>query len=127
MSSPLTSDFVKRIRTLKSILDEVYPKSFDDWVHGFELDVNPEKELLIWECMALTYSTFMEGRSLSLEAKTEAINVILQASLGRTDEYILNSKRKILPYGAVQNLLDLYQVSAEATFAVNQLRQNPNH
>jgi hypothetical protein len=63
MSSPLPSGFIERIRTLKSILDEVYPKSFDDWVHGFELDVNPEKELLIWECIALTYGTFVESRT----------------------------------------------------------------
>jgi len=76
--------------------------------------------------MALTFSTFMEGRILPLEAKIEAINVILQSSLGWTDEYILNSKRNILTCGAVQNLLDLYRVSAEATFTVNQLRQKSN-
>ena len=126
MSSPLTSDFVKRIRTLKSILEEVYPKSFDDWVHGFELDVNPEKELLIWECIALTYGTFVEGRTLSVEAKKEAINFILQCSLGRTAAYILNSKSKVLRDAEVLNLFTLYRASAEATLAVSQGRQKSN-
>lgn len=123
MSLPLASGFIERIKTLKSILDEVYPKSFDDWVHGFELDWNPEQELLIWECIALTYNAFVESRTLSAEAKEETIQVILQRSLGRNEEYILNSKRKFLRNAEVQNLLSLYQASAEATFAVNQGRQ----
>jgi len=125
LSSPLPSDFVKRIRTLKSILDEVVPKSFDDWVRGFELDVNPEKELLIWECIALTYGTFVESRTLSVEAKKEAINVMLQCSLGRTAEY-LNSKSKVLRDAEVLNLFTLYRASAEATLAVSQGRQKSN-
>jgi hypothetical protein len=121
--SNLPSGFMERIRTLKSILDEVYPKSFDDWVEGFELDGNPEKELLIWECMALTYSTFVEGRTLSVEAKKEAINVILQFSLGRTEEYILNSKRKVLHKVEVIGLVDCYRAAAETIFTINQGRQ----
>lgn len=125
MSSPLPSDFVKRIRTLKSILDEVCPKSLDVWVRGFELDVNPEKELLIWECIALTYSTFVEGQTLSVEAKKETIQVMLQCSLGRTAEY-LKSKRKVLRDAEVLNLFTLYRASAEATLAVSQGRQKSN-
>lgn len=123
MSSRLTNDFAKRIFTLKSILDEVYLHSFDDWVHAFELDGNPEKELLIWECIALTYGTFVEGLTLSIEAKKEAISVILQRSLGRTEEYILNSKHKGLRNSEVLRLLSLYRASAEATFEVNRWRQ----
>jgi hypothetical protein len=123
LSSPLASGFIERIRTLKSILDEVFPKSLDVWVRGFELDVNPEKELLIWECIALTYGTFVESRTLSVEAKKEAINVILQCSLGRTVEYVLNSKSKVLRDAEVLNLFTLYRASAEATLAVSQGRQ----
>lgn len=118
MPSSLTSDFVKRIHTLKTILDEVFPKSLDVWVHGFELDVNPEKELLIWECIALTYSTFVESRPLSMEAKKQVINILLQCSLGRTMEYILNSNSKVLGAAEVLNLFTLYRASAEATLAV---------
>lgn len=122
MLSQLPSGFVERIRILKSTLDEVYPKSFDDWVHGFELDGNPEQELLIWECMALTYSVFVENRTLSAEAKEETIQVILQCSLGRTEEY-LQSQRKVLRNAEIQNLFSLYRASAEATLAVNHGRQ----
>lgn len=86
MSSHLPHGFVERIRILKTIVDEVYPKSTDEWVNGFECDSNPEKELLIWECIALTFTTFIENRTLSAEAKKEAIGTLLQCSMGMAEK-----------------------------------------
>ena len=122
MSPPLTSGFVSRIRALKAILDEVYPKSFDDWVQGFELDGNPERELLIWECMALTYRNFAAGRMLSMKAKEEALQVTLQCSLGKPEEYILKSERKVLHKVEILGLVDCYRAAAETIFTINQVR-----
>lgn len=122
MSSHLPSGFAERIRSLKPILDEVYPRTFDEWVNSFEVDGNPEQELLIWECITLTYSTFVENRALSMGAKKEVMNILLQCSMGLTDEDI-QSKRKVLHEAAVQSLLTLYRASAEATCAVNNGRQ----
>ena len=124
MSPPLTSGLVARIRVLKSTLDEVYPKSFDDWVQGFELDWNPERELLLWECMALTYRNFTDGRALSKEAKEEALQVTLQCSLGRTEEYILKSERKVLHTVEIIALVDCYRAASEAIFAINKGRKS---
>jgi hypothetical protein len=123
VSPPLTTGFIARIRALKSALDEVYPKSFEDWVQGFELDGNPEKELLILECMALAYSTFTEGRPLSLEAKKEALQVTLQYSLGRTEEYLLKNERKVLENVEILALMDCYRAAAETIFAIHQRRE----
>lgn len=123
MSSPLTTGFVARVRALKANLDEIYPKTFDDWVSGFELDGNPERELLMWECMALTYRTFAEGRTLSIEAKEEALRVILQCSLGRSEEYMLKRKRNALHKVEILGLVNCYRAAAESTFAINQGRE----
>lgn len=122
MSSHLPSGFAERIRSLKSILDEAYSRTFDEWVNSFEVDGNPEQELLIWECITLTYSTFVESRPLSIEAKKEVMNALLQCSMGMTDEDI-QSKRNVLHEAAVQSLLTLYRASAEATCAVDNGRQ----
>ncbi|MBI3373737.1 MAG: hypothetical protein HY017_18595 [Betaproteobacteria bacterium] len=118
-----TSSFIARVGALKAILDEVYPKSFDDWVQGFELDGNPERELLVWECMALTFRTFAEGRVRSTEAKAAALQVILQCSLGRTEEYILKNKQKVLHKVEILGLVNCYRAAAETTFAINQGRE----
>ena len=125
MSPPLATGFIARVRALKAILDEVYPKSFDDWAQGIELDGNPERELLTWECMALTYRTFTEGRALSTEAKEEVLQITLQCSLGRTEEYILKSKRKALHKVEILGLVSCYRAAAETIFAVNQVRGAP--
>ncbi len=109
MSSQLPSGFAERIRILKSILDEVYPRTFNEWVNSFEVDGNPEQELLIWECITLTYSTFVENRPLAMAAKKEVMNVLLQCSMGMTDEDI-QSNRKVLHEAAVQSLLTLLRI-----------------
>lgn len=123
MTSSLPIGFVERIKTLKSIVDEVYPKSLADWVAGFELDSNPEKELLIWECIAITYNVFVENRTLTLPEKEEAIQVSLLCSLGVTEEEA-QSKRKVLTCSQIQNLFTAYRASAEATLAVHRGRQS---
>ncbi len=92
----LTDGFYERVKALKAILDEVYPKSIEDWMQGFELDGNPERELLIMECMALTYRNFTDGRTLDMEAKEEIFQVTLQCSFGRTEEELLSKPRKFL-------------------------------
>ena len=119
----LSGGFVERIRILKSVVDEVYPKSLDEWINGFEYDSRPEKELLIWECIALTYNTFIESRPLSLEAKKEAISVLLQCSMGVTEGNI-KSQHKALRQAEVWLLYALYQASADATIAVDNGRSS---
>ena len=121
--SSLPSGFDERIRILKTVLDEVFTKTIDEWVNGFECDRNPEKELLVWECIALTYNTFVESRALPLDSKKEAIGILLLYSTGVPEKKLLKSKHKFLPVAAVQSLLTLYKASAGATIAVNHGRQ----
>lgn len=123
VSPALTIGFVVRVRAVKAILDEVYPKPLDDWVKGFELDGNPERELLLWECIALAYRTFTEGRTLSMEAKEEALQITLQCSLGRTEEHLLKGERKVLHKVDVLGLVDCYRAAAEAISAITQGRE----
>jgi hypothetical protein len=122
MSSHVPSGLPERIRILKSVLDEVTPRSFDEWLHSFENDGSPEDELLIWECIALTYSTFVETHTLTAEAKEEVISVLLLCSMGMTEEYA-KSKRKVLRESEIWILFTLYRASADATIAVNNGRQ----
>ena len=42
---------------LKSALDEVYPRTIDEWEDGFRHDRNPEKEIAIWLHIAEVYKT----------------------------------------------------------------------
>jgi hypothetical protein len=123
VSPPLKTGFVARVRVLKAALDEVNPQSFDDWMKGFELDGNPERELLLWECMALAYRTFTEGRGLPMEAKDEALQVTFQCSLGRTQDHILKSKRKVLENAEILAVVVCYRAAVATIFAINHGRE----
>ena len=123
MSSHLPSGFDERIRIFKSVLDEVYPRSFEDWYQVLENDGSPKDELLIWECIALTYTTFVESRALSFVARKEVLSILLQCSMCVPEEQLLNSPNKYLPVAAIQSLLTLYHASADATIAVDIGRQ----
>lgn len=118
-----TAGFSARVKALKAILDDVYPKSIEDWMQGFEFDGNPERELILWECMALTYRNFTDSRTLSPEAKEEVLQVTLQCSLGRTEEHLLKGRRKFLQKVEILGLVDCYRAAAEAIFTINQGRQ----
>jgi|GEM_PF-3498916 len=122
MSSCLTADFVSRVKTVKSLVDEVFPKSIEDWLEGFELDRSAERELLVWECMAYTYAAFIEGRDLSLEQKKEALNVVLNCSLGRSEAAVLSQSHKHLGPTDTKEIFDRYFSTAESIYALQQHR-----
>lgn len=71
-----------RVRKLEPIFAEVYPRTHEGWLDGFQRDVEPEPEIAIWESMGAAYQTFTEKRSLSLEAKKEAFGLLLVRSAG---------------------------------------------
>jgi hypothetical protein len=120
--SRLSADLVSRIHTVKTLVDEVYPKSIEDWLEGFELDGNPEGEVFIWECMAFTYAGFLEGRLLNLEQKNEVLGVILSRSLGRSEDAVLNKGYAHLSAADVKEVLGRYSSAADTVYAVNQHR-----
>ena len=122
MSSQLPNGFVARIRIVKSTLDDVYPISLDEWINNFDVNRNPEIELFVWECMALTYHAFTENRKISSESKEEVIQVILLCSGGATEK-CLYSKCNILAERDIQYLYKLYRASSETIFAVYQERK----
>ena len=79
---------------LKASLDEVYPRTIDEWEDGFRRDRNPEKEIAIWLHIAEVYETFTCGRPLSLEAKQDYLKVLLACGT-MPHEHVL--KRVSLP------------------------------
>lgn len=81
MSRRLSADFMANIARIKTILDEVEPKSKEDWEEGFLLDGNPSQELFIWDCIASTYQAVTHGRSLGADARHEVLGLALACSL----------------------------------------------
>lgn len=116
LSGKLSTGFVARIKVIKSLVDEVYPKSMEDWLQGFELDLKAEREIALWECMAFTYAAFVENRShLSTEARQEVLNVTLDCSLGVYEQGALSCDLEHLAKQDVREIFKRYQSAVESS------------
>jgi hypothetical protein len=78
---PLSEEARHLIRTIKSSLDEVYPKSLTEWEDGFRKDSNPEYEIALWLHIASVFERFTQNRSLSFSERHEYFKVLVTCSL----------------------------------------------
>jgi hypothetical protein len=76
----LTDEQMARIHTLQATFAEVEGQTVAQWVDDFRRDMDPDRELRIWERMAGAYRAFCAGRSLSSEAKRDVFRVLLLRS-----------------------------------------------
>ena len=77
----LTPGLLSRIEAIAGIFAEVNGQPTADWVKDFRRDLNPEKEIVLWEAMAAAYSVFTKHRELPLEAKKEVYGLLLMNSM----------------------------------------------
>jgi hypothetical protein len=78
----LPEDFIKRVIEYKKILKEVDTITLEETIDCFQRDMDPEKELFIWENIAEIYLKNTENKNYLLEEKREIFKKILIASLG---------------------------------------------
>jgi hypothetical protein len=109
----LSDAHVARIRKFEPIFAEVYPRTHEGWLDGFQRDVNPEPEVAIWEAMAAAYQDFTEKRALDLEAKKEAFGLLLVRSAGDEQHTLSSATLKHLSRAEAEELLRLYSAAPQ--------------
>jgi hypothetical protein len=77
----LPASLVARIGNVARIFHEVDGRSAAEWARDFQRDRDPEKEVAVWEAMAAAYSMFAKERGLTLEARREALQLLLLRSM----------------------------------------------
>ena len=92
----LTGEQMSRVQRVQKIFSEVDPSPLEKWVEDFRRDVNPDRELAIWEEMAKAYETFTTSKSLTPDQKKEVFQVVLMRSAAPADEALKNLDLKIL-------------------------------
>lgn len=126
METNLAKSQVYRIKQVKAALDEVYPKSLEQWIDGFEKDWRPETELTFWECMAMAYTAFIESHECSAEKRADAMNCLNQHSLGRNEVELFSAGFTHLIEGEIIELVEQYQAACNAVYAIRQPPKNPD-
>jgi hypothetical protein len=79
----LSSDLIKRIEAYKTILGDADPASIDDAIDGFRCDLNPDKEIEIWEHMTSVFQNFATHHAITdLGHRREVFHALLVISTG---------------------------------------------
>lgn len=104
----LPEPLVARIRNFEPVFAEVYSRTHQEWLDGFQRDINPESEVAVWEAMAVAYQNFTRERALSLEAKSEAFGLLLVRSAADEQQTLSDAKLKYLTRADAEKLLRLY-------------------
>ncbi len=60
----------------------------EQWVDNFKRDLDPDRELRLWERIAKAYRAYCGERKLSLGAKTEVYRVLLLRSMASEQEVL---------------------------------------
>jgi len=92
----LTETQLARIRTLRGTFREVDEQPLEEWIDNFKRDLDPDRELRVWEQMAKAYQGFCDKRQLSREAKKEVYRVVLQRSMTPEREVLQRLRLKEL-------------------------------
>lgn len=102
----LPQELVRRIKKFKQILTNVETASLEKTINDFKRDINPEKEIQIWEHIASIYQSYIfENAIIDLSTKKEVFSVILATSMG-----IEGFKNvKILNKDQIDNIIYRYQ------------------
>lgn len=92
----LTEEQLRRIHKVYDVFAEVDGQPLEVWIDNFKRDLDPDKELDIWERMAAAYSQYCEDRALSIEAKREVYGIVLLRSMASENDVLRHIELKIL-------------------------------
>lgn len=100
---------IERVKALEPVFADVYPITHEQWLEGFQRDVHPEREIAIWEQIAIAFSQFTAGRNLSREVRREAFGLLLFRSGATADATLKQAKLKYLTREEARKLVNLYK------------------
>ncbi|MGZ8899833.1 MAG: hypothetical protein ACXW3Z_07040 [Limisphaerales bacterium] len=96
------------IRTIKDALDEVYPRSFDDWEDGFRKDTNPEYEIALWLHIASTYEQLTDGTTTTFAERRDIFKVLVNCSISSKDTVFEVLKLDTISKEKARRVVDAY-------------------
>jgi hypothetical protein len=92
----LTDEQLARVTRVQKVFHEVDSSPLEKWVDDFRRDVNPDNEIKIYENMATAYEAFTASKTLSIDAKKDAYQVVLLRSAASEKDVLAHLKLKVL-------------------------------
>ena len=118
-----------RIRRIHDVFHDVFKQSLADWIEGFQRDMHPENEVILWEAMARAFQAYLADKKLSQPARQEVFSLLIQyTSCASVDP----RKFKHLTQVDVEDILALYvkgsaELAAETNYAQKALQAEADY
>ena len=105
----LSDEQINRIKNFQEILKEVNTTPIEKTIENFQRDLNPDKEIAIWERIAKAYkSVNSENENLSIEDKNEVYNLLLYRSMMPKEQVLKKVKLKSLTLEKANDFINYY-------------------
>jgi hypothetical protein len=106
----LTTEQVERISKVQEVFRQVDSAPLSAWLNDFKREVDPDRELRIYEGMAEAFTAYCSGRSLTLEAKRDAYGILLLRSGAPDAEVLKRVRLNVLTIKDAKEILALYKM-----------------
>lgn len=110
----LTGEQEAAIREIHEALLEVDPSSYQSKVDDFSRDLDPDKEIAIWQEIARVYQVFETDHPQAQKAsKSEVYQLLLMRSMVPTEEVLRDTPLKTLTKDEAREVLSAYKLEAD--------------
>lgn len=109
-----------RIQELQKVFAEVDGSPLKKWVEDFKRDLQPEREICIWENMAGAYKAFTAGKNLDLNTKKEVYGVVLTRSGAPEAEVLKHLELKYLTEKQAKEIMTFFTNAPEPIRFISQ-------
>src|SRR5690349_1760890 len=85
----LTEDQLERIKKFREVFADIDELSLEAWIDNFKRDVDPDREIAIWEHISRSYQSYCSEHNLSKEEKKEVQTILLLRSMTSSETEVL--------------------------------------
>lgn len=78
----LPSSFISRIKVIHYAFSDILKIPLDETIANFKRDMNPIREILIWEHIMGVYIDIVKNKKWSKEKKLDVFNILMALSMG---------------------------------------------
>lgn len=99
---PFLEEAQSYFRRFADLFHDVYPRTVEQWEHGFRCDTHPEQEIAIWVLIADAFEHFTNGRDLNKDKRQDIFKVILACAINGREHVLTTtnpltlSKKRVL-------------------------------
>lgn len=109
----LPTNLLKRIKAIKDVFETVDGISYEQAVDLYRRDLNPEKELVIFEEIAKVYQSYCNSHCKTKTEKEDVYRLLVTRSMFTKKETLLRFAPMTLRKEQIESILNQYTLAAK--------------